>query len=282
MATTYMTQVSSDRGRIQRYLSLYSRLRNKQKNRHRQTAEPVEEQYTFPKLLYFWRRSFHVRSREVTTVSTVPVVSTPERETPIYRRLGEGEIRLIKILPGDWYSPLQCELEHVAAGSHVQYVALSYAWGTSNETEWIKLNGRDHPIKSSLAAALRRLRDYLSLRARGSDSMITVDAENFRLWADALCLNQNDLEEKQHQVPRMGTVFSRADDVYIWLQENLPEIDDAILALMRSASAIDASMDRKAALDKLAELHNHDLSLIESGLNALCRRRWFGRVVSSL
>ena len=272
-----MTQVSSDTQRIQRYLSPYTRLRNKQKNRHWQIKGPGEEPYTLPKLLYFWRSHLRLRSRKDTVEPAVPI---PEQEPSIYRPLGEGEIRLIKILPGNWNTPLQCELEHVAAGDQVKYVALSYAWGGSNDHEWMKLNGRDHRIKTSLAAALRRLRDYLSRVNKGADTMIRVDTQSFRVWADALCLNQNDIDEKQHQVPRMGTIFSRAEDVYIWLEENPSDSDYAIQRTLDAANAIHAWMDKRAAQEKFAEIHGNDLSVIERGFNSLFRRRWFGRVVS--
>jgi hypothetical protein len=37
------------------------------------------------------------------------------------------------------------------------------------------------------------------------------------LWADALCINQEDLLERAHQVNIMKNIFQRASRVLIWL-----------------------------------------------------------------
>jgi hypothetical protein len=46
------------------------------------------------------------------------------------------------------------------------------------------------------------------------------------LWIDALCINQNDVVEKGIQVPLMGTIYSNARSVLIWLG---PEADESNL-----------------------------------------------------
>lgn len=38
-------------------------------------------------------------------------------------------------------------------------------------------------------------------------------------WVDALCINQNNPNEKSHQVPLMGKIFSRAHCVLIWMSD---------------------------------------------------------------
>jgi hypothetical protein len=40
---------------------------------------------------------------------------------------------------------------------------------------------------------------------------------SFLLWADALCINQNDIEERENQVQLMGEVYRRAGTVRVWL-----------------------------------------------------------------
>lgn len=40
---------------------------------------------------------------------------------------------------------------------------------------------------------------------------------NDLVWADSLCLNQQDKDEIAHQVPRMGQIYSNAEQVIIWL-----------------------------------------------------------------
>ncbi|KAF2175010.1 hypothetical protein K469DRAFT_508591, partial [Zopfia rhizophila CBS 207.26] len=44
-------------------------------------------------------------------------------------------------------------------------------------------------------------------------------------WAVAVCINQNDLDEKSEQVPIMGEIYSRATKVYAWLGEADRQMD---------------------------------------------------------
>ncbi len=68
-------------------------------------------------------------------------------------------------------------------------------------TETIYLNGVDVQATTNLVAALRRL------RCQGHNV----------IWVDALCINQNDREERALQVRRMKDIFSKAKRVLVWL-----------------------------------------------------------------
>lgn len=37
------------------------------------------------------------------------------------------------------------------------------------------------------------------------------------IWADAVCINQSDVEERSEQVALMGEIFRRAYQVVVWL-----------------------------------------------------------------
>jgi hypothetical protein len=69
-------------------------------------------------------------------------------------------------------------------------------------------------VTRSLHGALRRFRPPRGTAARS-------------LWADALCINQKDNEEKGKQVGRMGDVFANASRVLVWLGGN---VDDTTAA----------------------------------------------------
>ena len=57
-------------------------------------------------------------------------------------------------------------------------------------------------IKPNLAAALRELRDEISVRI---------------LWIDAICINQSNPEERNQQVPMMADIYGQASRVCVWL-----------------------------------------------------------------
>jgi hypothetical protein len=48
------------------------------------------------------------------------------------------------------------------------------------------------------------------------------------IWVDAVCINQQDLKEKERQLKLMADIYSLARQVYIWLGEGTHESDAAI------------------------------------------------------
>lgn len=105
------------------------------------------------------------------------------REDTIYERLPQGEfIRVLKLQPGKAEDDIECSLEIIDIGtSEDSYEAISYVWGNANDTIDVQCNGLQVPITASLANALRHFRHPSGPRL---------------LWADALCINQKDDQEK--------------------------------------------------------------------------------------
>jgi hypothetical protein len=106
----------------------------------------------------------------------------------------------------------------------LEYEAISYTWGEPNPaqvafvvsgSEGERLPGAPLTIDigSNLACALRYLRDPISPK---------------RLWIDAICINQNNIAERNEQVLRMRDIYKYARRVLVWLGE---EAQDSKLAL---------------------------------------------------
>lgn len=159
---------------------------------------------------------------------------------PLYRQLNGEEIRLIEIYPGDWNDPIACQLHYVPLdGSTVRspdYVALSYAWGDQSAPKTkICVNGRERAISQSLFTALRQLRSFGTTGDETGPSVrfnIThhsqlpepqLNLSEFRLWADALCINQKDDKDREHQIPLMRQIYRSAKYVFVWLGVNEPQ-----------------------------------------------------------
>ncbi|KAH6714047.1 heterokaryon incompatibility protein-domain-containing protein, partial [Leptodontidium sp. MPI-SDFR-AT-0119] len=101
-------------------------------------------------------------------------------------------------------SRIQCSLVKVSLNDSPAYKALSYAWGEPDELGLkIWLNGKLKDVRRNLWNALRVLR----LRVEG-DRVI---------WIDALCINQEDVEERNYQVGLMSYVYSEVKLVIAWL-----------------------------------------------------------------
>ncbi|KAF6810077.1 HET domain-containing protein, partial [Colletotrichum musicola] len=83
------------------------------------------------------------------------------------------------------------------------YEALSYVWGKSTEGHKINLDGQKVvPVTDNLHAALRRLRRLDEPRT---------------LWVDSLCINQDNIAERNRQVQMMGRIYKSAASVVVWL-----------------------------------------------------------------
>jgi len=106
------------------------------------------------------------------------------------------------------------------------YAALSYVWGSPTDTRLIILNDREVPIQANLEVALRAL----STRAEFHGS--------YKLWIDALCINQLDIQERSHQIGKMKMIYSEALSVVAWLGEEADSSDSAI-ALLQFLSQAD-------------------------------------------
>ncbi len=61
---------------------------------------------------------------------------------------------------------------------------------------------------------------------------------NRPLWVDAVCINQDDLEERSSQVQQMGTIYRSAARTLSWLGEATPFSSIAMSALHQMASEI--------------------------------------------
>jgi hypothetical protein len=133
-----------------------------------------------------------------------------------YHMVKTGDIRILKLLPGSFSDPLCCRSRIKKIESNPKYDALSYMWGDSSLTGSIFLDGKPFPVTRSLENALRHV------RLRGSARY---------LWADAVCINQRDDEEKGNQIHLMKEVYSRANTVRVWIDVELSLADPVVQKL---------------------------------------------------
>ena len=112
------------------------------------------------------------------------------------------KIRVLELACGVGDEVVKGELQQVDLNENPVYSALSYVWGSAFDCATIKCNGGDVEVTKNLAEALRHLRYESSPRY---------------LWVDALCINQEDVDEKSHQVALMKDIYAYAEDVVVWL-----------------------------------------------------------------
>ncbi|SCV50382.1 uncharacterized protein FFB14_11403 [Fusarium fujikuroi] len=106
------------------------------------------------------------------------------------------------------------------------YTALSYVWGDQQNPHEIFIDGKPFHVGENLYTALLRLRQQISILGIGAttpedfeDETLDVIkqhliSESRFLWVDAICINQNDIAEREAQVKLMARIYQKADHVH--------------------------------------------------------------------
>ncbi|KAH8806045.1 heterokaryon incompatibility protein-domain-containing protein [Xylogone sp. PMI_703] len=114
-----------------------------------------------------------------------------------------SSIRLVLIEPAtDHDCQLSCKLIHAKFAERPKFKALSYMPGDETVKKAILLDGSEFYVGQNLWDAL----DYL--RNSNNDKP---------LWIDAICINQDDITERNRHLTMMRWIYFRADIVTIWL-----------------------------------------------------------------
>lgn len=182
----------------------------------------------------------------MTTMSLNILASNTLPYSPLNESL--DEIRLLTVYQADDESePANCKLEHVSLNNSHSYSALSYCWGVPMVTRTIYVNGHEVQATENLEEALRELRRH----------------GDVRLWVDALCINQRDIDERSRQVLRMVNIYANAIETVAWLGK-AADNSDLALDLMHILSNYDAGQDtwenamkRQDQLEEVAAYADH-------------------------
>ena len=140
-------------------------------------------------------------------ISSVPFFGAiiARREVYKYHSLQAGnEFRILILLPASGEAPLSGTLLISRISEVIPYTALSYAWGNSELSQSIDIDGTCLPITKSLHLALCKLRDPEKPSA---------------IWADAICIDQNNLQERSRQVRLMKQIYSGCECCVVHLGE---------------------------------------------------------------
>jgi hypothetical protein len=127
----------------------------------------------------------------------------PYRYTPL--RCEGLEIRLVVLFPGQESDDIHCDLIHVNLDDQPVYEAVSYTWATDGDaslSQSIQCQRHTLGVTKNCEAVLR----YLRRQGR-----------NRLLWIDAICINQADTAERNHQVKAMASIYSSASQVLAYL-----------------------------------------------------------------
>lgn len=173
-----------------------------------------------------------------------------------------------------------------------EFEALSYCWGPSEPREpLIIIPAADVSVSPSISSLYQTAQSALLAEetfsiSSGPNLASALRHLRFRdkvrrLWVDAICINQNDDDERGVQVARMGNIYRQAATVTVWLGEQTEKRLKAFELLEKMGHQIEMSDTTMPAPDadhpewlKLCPLDQDSLEALQDFL-AL---PWFSRV----
>ncbi|KAL8660558.1 MAG: hypothetical protein Q9202_006412 [Teloschistes flavicans] len=192
-------------------------------------------------------------------------------DSPIYQHLSPDEFRLLRFQPGN---EITATLETWNLYQARIYIALSYTWGLAP-----RRNGRPPDISYSII-----LNEYsFSVQENLYDALTTLAPqlrqEDRLLWIDAICINQNDIQERNAQILLMRYIYEHATVVYGWIGlPSDPEQNRLAIQVMRKSNQV---------LHEGLKANNDDMNAVASQISpdnkeifpdegTDCYRGWLG------
>ncbi|PTB63800.1 HET-domain-containing protein [Trichoderma citrinoviride] len=194
----------------------------------------------------------------------------PEDQRYVYQPIKEAKsVRFLILQPGSGSDPLigglqLGSLDAAELGELPPYEAISYVWGTSDRLATLLCDGAVLPLTQSIRDALVRVR--LPDRAR-------------RLWADQICINQDDVAERSQQVKLMNAVYKNASKVLVWLGR---DADGVAADAVRMVHYLDGVFKDDEAHEAFKVAHEEHLAMQSAErwipLAKLTKLPWFHRI----
>ncbi|KAI9643491.1 hypothetical protein NHQ30_008110 [Ciborinia camelliae] len=194
----------------------------------------------------------------------------PHNMAEIYEPLNKAsdQIRLLEYIPQSestsWDHIPSFRLVVKSLSENPEYSALSYMWGEEKASEKIHLEVQ---VRPNLANALQHI----------------IPVSTSYLWIDALCINQGDTSERNHQVGQTGNIYRQAQQVLIWLgaevqfdkRREVPvEPDAALCAIKKLAAAHEEVVKMGIAISIDEILRREELTALEVLLASNLRICW--------
>jgi hypothetical protein len=140
-------------------------------------------------------------------------------------------IRLLKLVPGET-NTIECSMFLTDLSSQPNFKALSYVWGDQDASKAISIDGGLFLVRPNLWDFLRRLQRQ--------------DSSTY-IWIDAICVNQEDIREREHQVSLMSKIYGQAESVIAWLGNDADRTLESL--------GIDAAISELEQLPAKIQLH---------------------------
>ena len=143
-------------------------------------------------------------------------------------------IRLLHVrAPEPGNTSIHCEVSVANLDTSPTYAALSYVWSQAIRDPSIPAQPIIYCKGASFCTTPNCYSAIWHLRQKFG---------SLTIWIDAICINQNDNNEKAHQVSMMGDIYSLAEKTYIWLGEGSTSTD-RVMKLLNTCGFLEYFFD---------------------------------------
>ncbi|KZL87424.1 ankyrin and het domain-containing protein [Colletotrichum incanum] len=236
------------------------------------------------------------------------------------------QTRILTVNPGKFADDLSCSISNLSIDSPEEpYEALSYCWSKGvdrdpgidpeEEIPWA-VYGRDESGNTVSESGKSKWKDlvdhpyqgehYIRMGGKMPDAPLICDGVEMivggelfralrrirkedkavRIWVDAICINQQDVEERNEHVKIMGRVYAGASHTRVWLGESTQMDFHAIRTMFAISEVFEDLFVKRKVLDHnstMQEVQWHfyntgDTQRLDWGLLAdMLDRAWFKR-----
>ena len=130
--------------------------------------------------------------------------------------------------------------------------ALSYVWSSTARPRTLSCEDVNIGLTESLFQALLRIR---------------LPNADRRIWADQICIDQDDLEDRSHQVQFMNAIYKKAKCILVWLGSDEKNEASAAFDLVHGLANDIYDLDQ--------DLEDYEERMVDwAPLQSLSRLRW--------
>ncbi|CAI6331776.1 unnamed protein product [Periconia digitata] len=210
------------------------------------------------------------------------------RYTPLS---GPRSIRLVRIHHGADTDVVACDVFEENLDNRPAFEALSYTWDLDPDWSWTKLEVVDDKKKEERPILCNGKTCHITMNLYHALTELRRRKWTVPIWADQICINQNDREEKIAQIAIMVDIYRSAACVDIWLgkltattsgaidfMESLPEENPQPLQRTETAKTAGSMAALTRAFDGASLVagsfgdHYHWLHVVR-----VLGRQWFAR-----
>ncbi|KAF4637062.1 hypothetical protein G7Y89_g1030 [Cudoniella acicularis] len=177
------------------------------------------------------------------------------------------------------------------------YDCLSYTWGNPLFKKFLSPNQRKElrdkeaykiDLDGKIMSVTKNLWDALNQLGSSQPPSASSHQRQNRIWIDALCINQeDDKNEKPHQLGMMARIYNQAQNVVVWLgpvTPDDPKLETALLVMDRLKSIPQEKLKTEVLYDlrQVQMYENLGIEPIDSAewdiFASFILRAWFGRM----